>query len=104
MTLCPHGRYLLYVRADGSTWCFCDVPRDSTNAHLNERLDRIREQWDELGRLKVPYGRETSERCFVCTTRIYIRPDGSKACACNPLCSLVTPSQGVVSGSPTSLG
>jgi hypothetical protein len=83
LRLCPHRRYLLYVREDGSTWCFCDIPADPAHQHLNDRFDEIRELWEELGRRKHYYARPTDDHCFVCCARIYVRPDGSRTCACD---------------------
>lgn len=56
MRLCPHDRYLLYVRPDGSTWCFCDLQTRPEDQHLNDRLESQRALWDGLGRLKESRG------------------------------------------------
>jgi hypothetical protein len=56
LRLCPHGRYLLYLSRDGSTWCFCDVPADPAKRYLDDRMAAALAQWDALGRAKEGHG------------------------------------------------
>jgi hypothetical protein len=46
---CPHGYSLLYVSADGSTWCFCAVPAGPDHQHLDAKLAAAAAEWDALG-------------------------------------------------------